>query len=156
ATGDRSILSEFGSSTGTGIDTLPDHMKLDSGNNRIIGVDTTWASVIAIDITSGNRSVISNSDTGSGDLLVSPIKTALDTANGLAYVLDGTSIIAVDLASGNRTVISSDSIGAGAALANPKSLEIDIQNNRLYVGDTSLNAIFAIQIDTGDRVIMAK
>ncbi|MCK4711075.1 MAG: hypothetical protein KAU21_20860, partial [Gammaproteobacteria bacterium] len=156
-TGDRTIFSQFSSSTGTGIDTFPDHMILDKINDRILGVDSVLAAVVAIDLTTGDRSIISDGSTGTGDVLTTPNKIALDSSNNRVFVLSNAAdIVEVDLANGNRSVISNSSVGTGVTFQAPSSLAIDIDNNRLFVGDSSRDAIFAVQIDSGNRVIMAK
>ncbi len=153
ATGNRTVFSQFSSGTGVGVDTTPVHMVLDKSSNRILGVDNLLGAVVAIDLISGDRSIISDINTGTGVDLGSPSKISLDSKNNQVVVRSGSSLIEVDLSNGNRTLVSN---GIGAALASPVGIAIDSQNNRLYVGDSIRDAVFAVEIDSGDRVIIAK
>jgi hypothetical protein len=107
--------------------------------------------VVAIDLATGDRSVISGADEkgveqGTGGPLASASKISLDSANNRGFVLDRTSVIMVDLPSVNRTLLSGDSKGAGPKLVTPGSLAIDLQNNRLFVGDSTRGAVFLYRL----------
>ncbi len=158
ATGNRTVISDANTGSGMALSD-PVGIALDTANNRALVVDSGLNSkaVLAVDLATGDRSVISDANTGSGTTLGSPVGIVLDTANNRALVTDGffglKAVVAVDLATGNRTMISDANTGSGAVLGDPRGIALDTANNRALVVDSGLNskAVLAVNLATGNR-----
>lgn len=98
----------------------PSDIEIDTGGGRALLVDAALRALVAVDLNSGLRSIVSDDDTGTGNSFSAPNGVAYDAVNNRAFVADGSEIIAVDLANGNRSVFSSL---AGEAVARDVALE---------------------------------
>ena len=114
-------------------------LDLDTANNRALFVDGRIAAVIAIDLTTAVRTVLSNETTPSASNPFSgPTDIAVDGANNRALVIDVglDAVIAVDLTSGARTVLSDASTpSASNPFSGPTDIAVDGANNRAFVVD---------------------
>ena len=190
--GDRTLISTGDGSGETDIGTgpairAPISVALDDQNNRLLVLlfnidDEELGSLISVDLSSGDRSVISDPATGSGNILRIPVSVALDAANNRALVLDSAlgfsidqvppSIVAVDLSSGNRSVLSGNDRGpdgefnsgddqliGGGSPFNPTSAPadaaFDAEQGILYVTDQNTGSLIAVDVDSGDRVLVS-
>ena len=134
---------------------------VDSANNRLLVADQLYDTLVAIDLSSGSRTVISsyNNDTGDIDdtsfILSSGI--ALDTVNNRVLIssVRNRAIVAVDLSSGIRSVLSDENNGTGTNLGYPYSIAIDSSGNRALIVDTQWKAIFSVDLNTGNRTILS-
>lgn len=192
-TGDRSVLSDddldgFGiNSGGRSVGSGPAFNNLTSilldnsnpDNPRLLVVDTGLHAVIAVDVDSGDRTIISDDDdtnnnnaqVGTGPGLDFPTSIALDTsdpAKPRLFVADADldAVVSVDLNTGNRTVLSDDDdesngnaeVGAGIGFRSPQSITLDNRdpdNLKLLVVDSSLDAVIAVDVATGNRTVLS-
>ncbi len=157
-TGNRSAISDFNTGTGTNFGE-PVDIALDTINNQLFVVDAGFRTtgIIAVDLATGNRTVISDSNTGGGVNFLTPSGIVLDATNDRLLVTnsDDDSIIAVNLTTGNRTIISDNNIGIGATLDNPQGIELDFGSNRLLVSERFGGEITGIDLTTGNRTIIS-
>jgi hypothetical protein len=158
ASGVRRIVSD--PSTGNGPRFLgPRAVALDGGRALVLATNADGVSddedeehltLFAVDLASGDRSILSDSFTGEGRPFDEPRDIAL--AGDLALVTDGWSVIAVDLATGNRSVVSNGSRGQGPAFLDyVRGIVVD--GNRAFVAtesDTNFN-LLAVDLASGDR-----
>ena len=88
--GDRTLISSGDGSEVTDIGTgpaiqIPVSVALDAQNNRLLWLDKSSedapASLISVDFSSGNRTLISDSATGSGNRLSRAVPVAVDAAH---------------------------------------------------------------------------
>lgn len=161
-TGERSILLDQNNPGGSGpsFDLLRTSA-LDSDNNRLLVMDGFNGNVrlIALDLSSGDREIISGNGIGSGPDFNTPIAIALDAANNRLFAGDRINgfgkVFAVDLDTGARTFITGrlngSLIGNGPELAAPISVKLDSANNRLLVADAGTDSLFLVDITSGDR-----
>ncbi len=177
ATGVRTVLSDDddgGASVGGGpAFSSPADLALDLDNAQAFVVDSGHSAVLAVDLTTGTRSVISDlvDDTAGGGMVGSgpgfqfPESVVFDADDQRLYVGDsGTdAIISVSLVAatlGNRTIVSSDAVdpmvGDGPTI-NPNALFLDSAEARLLATDRTTNAgaIHAIDLATGDRTVVS-
>lgn len=131
---------------------------LDQKNNRVLLVDASLDAVVAVDLVTGVREIISNRSTPNAATPLSyPVDLVLDSLNNRVLVLDWVldAVVAVDLNTGVRTNISSPSFpDEKNSLSIPRKLVLDKTNNRVLVLDTGLNAIVAIDLTSGVRTIV--
>ena len=135
----------------------PKAIALDSANNRALVVDNVLQALIAIDLNSGEITVISDANTGGGTNLDNPFGITLDSANNRVLVVDSSldALVAIDLTSGDRTLHSDDNTGTGPNLGAPLGITLDSANNRALVVDANLDALVAIDLDSGDRTVLS-
>lgn len=177
ATGDRTVLAD--AATGTG-DPLfdPFELALDVAGNRalVLDVDDTDPqnpvhTLFAVDLATGDRTVIARTGDGAAPDLFSPTALALDAAGNRALLAftdttDGANIVRAILAIaldpenlGTRTVISTNaSTDQGRLLGNPVSMVVDHTATpaRLLVVDATSDAVLGVALDTGNRTVVAE
>ncbi|MCP4409047.1 MAG: hypothetical protein GY807_15075, partial [Gammaproteobacteria bacterium] len=160
--GERTAISN--PTTGAGPEfSSPNAFALDSDNNRALVVDGGFVglqALLAVDLGSGERTVISNDTTGAGPAFSGPEGVALDGDNNRALVVDFSldALLAVDLGSGERTVISNDTTGAGPAFSGPVNVALDSDNNRALVVDSEavgVGALLAVDLGSGERTVIS-
>jgi streptogramin lyase len=162
-TGNRSIVSGCndvgcGSLSGSGgAFSSPHDLFIDAGGNGVL-LDTALEAAMSVDLTTGDRVVLSASGVGSGTGFTVPRNVTID-ANGNILISDsGTTsnapglIIRVDPLTGQRTVVSSGSVGSGRNLEVPVGLVVDEQGNILVLDFVS-GILLSIDPITGDRTV---
>ena len=134
-----------------------DDIEIDAANGRALVVETITPGLLAVDLATGERTVLSGGGIGTGTALDSPRDVVLDTANNRALVVDwrDDAVVAVDLATGNRTFLSGQGTGAGSTLDGPQSLALDAANNRVLVATTVEPIVYAVDLATGDRTVFS-
>ena len=158
ATGNRTIISN--ASTGSGkIFDNPTGVILDTNNNRnrALIIDNSLDSLVAVDLTTGNRTIVSDTRTGSGPAFSYLSAVSLDTINDRTFVIDWgvRALVAVDLATGDRTIVSDAGKGSGPAFMKPTDVTMDAANARALVIDYGLQALVTVDIATGNRIIIS-
>jgi K319L-like, PKD domain len=135
----------------------PAWLALDASANAAYAAFAQDQGVMRIDTISGQRQIISDGSTGSGDPFVSLRDIAVDAQTGTAYVIDvgALNLVAVDLATGDRLRVSGNGTGTGPAFAVPVALEPDFANNRLYVVNQGDATVLAVDITSGDRSVVS-
>jgi len=124
---------------------------IDSSNNRVLSLEYNTKMVIAIDLTTGNRTILSsNNKPDTINPFSSPISITVDTKHNRALVLDGGGIIGVNLGTGKRTLVSEDFD------AYAPTITVDEIRNIAFLVNNRLRAVIAVDLDTGERVILSK
>ncbi len=113
--------------------------------------------LMAVDPSTGDRSVISNSSMGTGPGLIEP--EGFVVSGNTAFVAQGAGgLMTVDLSTGNRTLFSGGGAGTGPALSGEADLEP--YDGQLYVsgyGSFTVPATYGVyRIDptTGNRTVV--
>lgn len=158
ATGDRTTIASDTIGAGPPFAPIRD-MVLDVAAQRVLVNEGAYPDhdLMAIDLATGDRTVIASDAIGSGPVIVHAEGLALDTANNRALVVDGylDILVAIDLTSGDRTILSSASIGSGPLFDFPSSLAPDLANDRVLIVDGRPNMLIAIDLTTGDRTVLS-
>ena len=162
ASGVRTLIS--GSGVGAGPDFIsPYSVAIDesTGVERALVLDPGLKGVIAVDLASGDRSLVSGPGVGVGPAfhfeLSSPL--TLEASGGIAWVMDssfdpfGGRLLAVDLATGNRRLVSGEGVGAGRPLIFSYDFDIDAQGGRALA--VSLEELVSIDLVSGDRTLFS-
>lgn len=158
-TGDSRIIS--GADIGTGPDLFaPDGIVLVGGGTDALVSNFVPDELLSINLVSGKRTIVSSAaaSVGEGPTLFGPsgIGVASDT-RVLVSNFAADEIIEVNLANGgDRTVLSADGTqGIGPAFLQPDGIAMDIVNNRILVTDTLIDAVFSVNLMTGERIIIS-
>ncbi len=156
-TGNRTLVTGNGRGAGPFIDIVGS-MVLDQNANRLLvgfGED-----ILTIDLETGDRAVFSDKNDG-GPVLAGFNGLALDAANGRLIAAgfefeNQDSLIAVNLINGARDELSGEDRGQGTLPSLMSGLVLDAENGRAFVSDQRLNAVFIIDLESGDRAVMSK
>jgi DNA-binding beta-propeller fold protein YncE len=140
--------------------SLPSDIVVDAANGRALVAQPETASVMAVDLASGERTVFSD---GSTPDAMNPLELApaleLDAANDRLLVIDqaARTIVAASLGTGARTVLSASESGdSGVRLDKPRGIALDSDAGRLLLTtDGSSDALIALEIDTAQRSILS-
>ncbi|MHC4165297.1 MAG: hypothetical protein ACYSUM_24580, partial [Planctomycetota bacterium] len=83
--------------------------------------------MIAVDVLTGDRTLLSSATGGTGPTLTSVRALAFDGAGSLCLVWDAGrgAVIAVDVLTGDRTLLSSATGGTGPTLTSVRALAFD-------------------------------
>lgn len=148
------------SGTVAGAFASPKAIEFDPENNRALVIDAGLDALIAVDLTTRVRTIISAENVGSGERFRQPESLVFDAANNRVLVIDkgaGGVLLSVNLASGDRTVLSSSTVGGGDVSFNfPSAVALDTDRNRVLVlnnqwENASQWVVYAVDLDTGFR-----
>ncbi len=149
ASGARALLAD--ENHGTGGFFEPVSLLFDSGENRLL-VGSSY-SLLAMDISNGNRTVLSGSSVGTGPDLMYLQGLCEDSTTGsvLATTAHQQGVFAIALAGGDRTVVSDNSAGTGPSWYSPRGVVHDAARDRFLVSDSNNNTVLAVDRGSGDR-----
>lgn len=124
---------------------------------QVAWVATNDALVIAFDLTTGARDVLSGGGVGAGTPTFSALSAlTFDPVGDRLYVTDRTreAVFAVDPDTGDRAVVASNSVGSGGTFSfNLTAVAWDPVHDRLVVGEGS--TLYAVDPTTGDRTVLS-
>lgn len=150
--GDRTIVSSASVGTGPNI-TINNSLTLaiDSTETFAYFSDSATDEIIQVNLSNGNRTVISSSVVGTGTAMSYVMDTMVSPDDSILYASDATLkvVFAIDIATGNRTIISSASVGSGANFANVYYLAKGLQDDHIFVSTGS--KLVKVVLATGDR-----
>ena len=157
--GDRTVLS--GQGVGAGVPFSLDAQTWDLKVDRLDGTAYVLdfggglyeRRLVAVDLATGDRTLVSGDGVGSGPLLIFGNDMVLDGQGGRALVAGNSEVFAVDLASGARSELSGPNAGAGPALSGVECLAWDAQEQRLLVVGGN-GSVFDVDPATGDRALL--
>lgn len=121
-------------------------------NSAIVSY-TSPSEIISVNLNTGDKTILLDSTTGTGDSPSYASKMAVDNVNNLLYVSDYNAIFSVNLATLERSIVSNPSTGSGPSLSNIVALSYDSDNEIIYV--TEAHQIVTIDPASGDREILA-
>lgn len=80
-------------------------LTLDNTNDRALVLNISLSALVPIDLTTGNRTIVSDDNIVTGKALPFPVAIALDSTKKCALVVDNDldALVAIDLDTGNRT-----------------------------------------------------
>ncbi len=164
ATGDRTVLAQNGDGKPVPLSFLLG-MAFDASTNRILAIDAVQPGVVVIDAATGDRSLFANVSV-SGMFDVPKGLCCIDDASRALLVVGSVAgaggvvndVIRVDLDDASRQLISSSAsgIGTGPALFEVTAISCDGAAGRAFAVDAKLDALFQIDLASGDRVLIAK
>ncbi|MDH5673222.1 MAG: hypothetical protein OEZ06_13785 [Myxococcales bacterium] len=130
---------------------------LDYWGGDLYGADDFDAEIMRVDIASGDRTVLADASTGSGQALVRPSSLVVHGTGNRLLVRDQGRIVAVPLDGSPRTLLSSSSpeVGTGPSLGTLGALAdfVDTDNDQLLV--IASDEILAVQLSTGNRTLFS-
>ncbi len=148
------------SGTQAGAFASPTAIEFDAENNRALVVDAGLDALIAVDLTTRVRTIISAENVGSGQPFSQPESLAFDAINNRVLVIDkaaGGVLFSVNPATGDRTVLSSSTVGGGdVSFSFPSAVALDTDRNRVLVLNNQFEnasqwTVYAVDLETGFR-----
>jgi DNA-binding beta-propeller fold protein YncE len=135
----------------------PTDVAFDAAKGRLLVLDRSGHSIVAVDPASGARTLLSDHDHGSGTIPNDPISFDVDSDGAFAFVLDGAndSILKVNLANGTRMLLSGAGAGLGPDFVLPAAVAFDPVAERLLVADAGHDGVLAVNLKTGTRSIVS-
>lgn len=157
-TGARTVVSDAATGSGPTL-RMTSALALDAAAGRAFvagGIGET-AALVAVDLDTGDRTLISGPERGSGPALGNPKDVALDPAGNRALITDWVlgGLVAVDLATGDRTLVSTPATANGPTLELPDGVSLDAAQGRALLVDRMRGVLLAVDLDTGERTLLA-
>jgi hypothetical protein len=156
ATGEQSILvGNAVPDDSFALFSEPMDAAFDTASNRILVVDRVADAVLAVDLASGAKSLVSGQGVGSGADLDQPLSMTVDATNSRALVFDRwtRSIMAVDLATGERSLFASNADATdGMFIFDVRSMAI--HDGELIVLDNVMDHVLAFDLESGARRVV--
>lgn len=172
--GDRAVISGSGMGAGPELHGVSG-LGVDEKRNQLLvlaSIADEGYSLLAVDLDTGDRSMIVGQSTGTSEQWAAPTYMAVDQASDRVYISDFVTrtIYQVDLKTGLKSRLSGEGIdgevvGNGPDLHEPSNLALDLINNRLLVenymrrsdDEQPINLqLLAIDLSTGDRKSLIK
>jgi len=135
------------------ISTKMTSFTLDKNNNRIIGFDFGGKYLFSIDITSGERKMMIDTE-DAGFNWVNFKQIVVDSDGLFAYAVSLNGVYKIDLLNYEISILSSQNIGVGPELNSLSSIALNESKNVAYVVDRHLRAIFSVNLDNGNRKLV--
>ena len=156
-TGDRSLLSNNGIGEGPRLETPRSFVQLNA--SQLLIADSEANHLFHMDVSNGNRSIFID---GKDTILNSPRALALDKANNRVLIIDNVDndessprLLSLNLESEILSIITGAGTGSGPEMSIPGYIALDTTNNRLLVTDSGQDALFSINLATGERSIIS-
>lgn len=156
ATGQSSVVS--GPDHGTGPSLFQEtSLAVDAAGGRafLCGSAGTPDEILAVDLATGNRSVLSSNAVGSGPALGHATKLAFQSGLLLASDRVQGALLWVDPATGDRTVLSNSLVGSGPVLGADtiNAIALDTASSRAFAATSS--ALVGVDLATGNRTLLS-
>jgi hypothetical protein len=157
ATGDRTLLSSFGENVGTGpLIHVPGSLRIDAAHHQVMVLDTQGQQIVAVDLSTGNRSVHSAHGLQPG--MAATRGMAIEPATSrLLVAKEGGTIVSID-DSVRRSSLVSGSVGSGFAMNYPEGLIIEQATGTpasLLVTDAGTGTLTRVNLATGARTVVS-
>jgi hypothetical protein len=139
----------------------PLSMKLDAAHARLLVQDGQLNAILAVDLATGNRTVISATGTGSGASMNfnQAIGLALKPSTGLLVSSQhGGELLAVNTVNGNRTPFADANVGTGTKIYNSGGLIVEQASGTptsLLLMEADAQRITRIDLATGNRTVVS-
>ncbi|RYY77060.1 MAG: hypothetical protein EOO52_06120 [Gammaproteobacteria bacterium] len=140
-------------------------MALDKAADRFLVTDDFQQTIFSVDVSTGVRSIFSSNAKGTGEAFAEPYNgyltgIAVDEVNNRALAVEhyySAKIFSIDLASGNRSLLTSTSeSNPFNSMYSSSDIKIASPNGYAFVATWGDNAVFAVDLVTGHRVVFSK
>lgn len=159
--GDRVSLSSDVQGTGPNF-TNPVGLGNDGTRKRAIVTDDGLDAVLFVNLTSGDRTILSDAGTGGGVPMGSPGDVTVDTDRDRVILINRTAldrqVLSVDPVTGERFLLSANlALGRhmGPPLAVPAGVALEAERNLLHVTDLFQSSLLTVDLANGERIIVA-
>ena len=123
------------------------------GDRALVADEGFPPAILAMDLVTGDRTIFSDADTGTGTELTRPFAILIDVERALVMDADMPALFSIELATGERSILADDSRGTGPTFRDAG--RIAAQDGRAFVVDAALAAIVSVDLATGERSILS-
>jgi DNA-binding beta-propeller fold protein YncE len=142
--------------------TSPFACALDLTQGRMFVADGQHKTVLAVDLESGDRTIVSTHadeagvQHGAGHELALPMGLRLDAGGEALWLVDSvlSTVVRVDIASGDRSIRADGGVGPGLRLPEPIAVALDAGRSRALVIDEKVAGIVQVDLATGARSLL--
>lgn len=131
---------------------------IDTAHNRILATDKIQGAIVALDLTTGARSILSDNSTANIDnSFYSPEEFLIDPARNRAIVVDTfrKAIMTMDLESGARSILTDISMPDTSSLQMyVRGMAFDSASNSALMGDQKSQFIIEMNVATGEHKVL--
>ena len=126
-------------------------------DGSLVVIDAGRDAVLRVDPISGNRTIVSDDNTGNGPYFSNPLGLAVEADGGLVVINAGSdAVLRVDPVTGNRSIVSDDTTGSGPYFLEPSGLAVEADGNLVIVDSHfSQRAVLRVDPVTGNRSIVS-
>ena len=127
----------------------------DTARGRVLLPEAQFDALLAVDLETGARTVVSGPGVGTGPDIQQIGPIALDATGNRVFALDfgRSGVLAIDLTTGDRTIIADGETGSGPILEGAVSIALDSDNARVLVMIAA--ALLAVDLTSGDRTLLS-
>jgi len=131
---------------------FPLGVAVDAPLDRALVTDLGLAAVVAVDLTSGVRTILSGAAGGAGPAFVNPVDVALD--GGRALVTDSglPAVLELDLATGDRRILTGGFTGSGPRMQAPSGITT-LDSQRAVLADGA--RLVSVEHASGVRTVLS-
>lgn len=135
---------------------LPIDITWDPVGNRAMVADFERQAIVAVDVSTGARTLVTNTIAEDRVTPLSPVDLTWDRTNGRLLVADRDlgAVLSVSVATGGAEMLSDAYVGLGPALRQATGLAWDPDNHRALVVDAELRGVLSVALDSGDRTVL--
>lgn len=123
-------------------------------------VDGSLSALVAVDLETGDRSILSDAGTGNGPPLDEEdvLSIALDAANNRALIATPDALLAVDLGTEDRSILPDTGAGFEFSDLSALALALDFDSSRLLLmavfGDGVSLRLDSVDLQSGNRTVI--
>ena len=136
--------------------TMPEDVAVNPSGAVAYVLNSATPDLQSVNTTNGQRDTIASAAMGTG-AFNAPLGLALDIAGNRVATTVANGVVFVDLATGNRTPVTTvGTLGNGPVFSNQQALAVDPNKNVIYVTDQNFDAVYIVDVVSGDRAIFSK
>lgn len=159
--GNRKFISHTTESdtlgSGTSFSEIRD-LSVDSNSQRIWATDNNLGQIFEIDITNGNRTLLSQSYQTGSQVIQKPTGITFDEQSNALIVSDifNDSAQKLSLSDYSVTMLGNKILKNGTTVEKPTALTFNADTNKIYAIDSVIKAIIEWDLTTGDSKVLSK
>lgn len=138
--------------------SMPYHMAIDAMKNRVLITQNYPSAVMAIDLASGNREILSDDsipDKTSQVTFEWPLSLVADKSLSTLYLMDeiSNSFFSIARNTSQRNLVSFEETNHGTN--NYEGIAYDETTRRVFIADTIINGILELNVETGNKSVLS-
>lgn len=133
---------------------IPVALTTDAGGTHAYVVDTEPSQILAVDLTTGARTIVADNNRGGGEILRSPMEILPHALSGQLLYLDSgvPGLMSVELSTGNRAPVSGPR-GTGPAFGQLRGAALRDAARALVLDETA--GLLEVDLVSGDRRLIS-
>ncbi len=117
---------------------------------------TVNSKVVKVDLTNGDRRILSDASNGSGPTLVFAFDVQFNSKYGLVVADQSRGLVTVDPKTGDRVVVTGGGVGSGDPLRSLVDVDIEDGSDTAYIMDSFGDVLVSVDMTSGARVALGR